>query len=544
MTKSSKLILMAAVATLICYPAISQTISLPNLPDSLPSPNNQNTGMPSPLPAPIADPIGSGTNALQIPQNPIITPGQSLDLEQKAWQNPTKHKSKRQSKPGFLRVNWRPDDIIQVNAREGLLSVIKFPKDEQIIMPMVSDPKSFEVAIAPNKRSLSIRGIYPGVDGNLIVYGASNNVYTFYLRSLPYNSDTLPDTTVEMVVGGMDQSTGETLSSTAPISEPYANYNTLFEPSVVAATKNFDRGAKEFARIAGIKPENMRNNITIKAQDEASRAIAPVRVWHDGRFTYLDFGPNAASMNQWPVASLIVQNVESPVGTRTVGQDRSLMVVEAVGNITLRNGNHLICLILDTPQNDTRYAVNEMPAPAIKQPPASPPEAIRSAKPTSLPKNNRILQAPLPVIAAKATTDTLPRPAVISAPKTSLPAKQPEPVAPKPAEIKSNHTTTKPEHGETAPKPELMRQIPSITSPSVKDITQTIKLGPYSKEQSQTVLTLLQKETKISNNKSNIKFTGGQKGSLIISGISPEIAKKICDIRKNVGDTCTLTNDR
>ncbi|WP_204348969.1 hypothetical protein, partial [Klebsiella pneumoniae] len=69
----------------------------------------------------------------------------------------------------------------------------------------------------------------------------------------------------------------------------------------------------------------LRTDLKILASPPAASIIAPVAAWRDDRFTYLDFGPRAASMSTWPVAALVVDGIESPVGTRVAGPNRSVM---------------------------------------------------------------------------------------------------------------------------------------------------------------------------------------------------------------------------
>lgn len=257
--------------------------------------------------------------------------------------------------PGFLKVNWRPDAVTTINVREGMLTVIRWPVSETILSRELSDKKTFESRIGPDQRSIIIRSVFAGVDGNMVVYGQSGNVYNIYLRSLPFNSPNLPDTTVEMIVGGLASSYGGTLHSTAPASSPYEDYKELYKPAVTTKVEEFRAGSREWASQAPVKPQDMNTNIDILVPSREDQVIAPIRAWHDKRFTYLDFGPNAGSMNQWPVASLLSDGSETPVGARTTGKDGSIMIIEAIGDIVLRNGRHLVCLKLRN-QPDNRVS--------------------------------------------------------------------------------------------------------------------------------------------------------------------------------------------
>ncbi len=322
-----------------------------------------------------------------------------LGLEQEAWNNPRANMGPRQSMPGFLRVTWGPDIVTEINVREGMLTVIKWPVSEQILTRELSDKKTFETRIGPDGRSIMIRSIYAGVDGNMLVYGSSGNVYNIYLRSIPYNSKKLPDTTVEMIVGGLEQGYGGTLHSNAPVSAPYSDYRDLYQPTVVGKVEAFKRGSREWAESAPLRKGDMDANIDILVPDREDQAIAPIRAWHDREFTYLDFGENSGSMTQWPVASLVVDGSESPVGTRTRGPRNSIMIIEAIGDIVLRNGRHMVCLKLRN-QPDNRVSPSAKVAQADGLPDTvqtAPAKIVKAPRKTPRPVAHATLARPAPV---------------------------------------------------------------------------------------------------------------------------------------------------
>lgn len=51
-------------------------------------------------------------------------------------------------------------------------------------------------------------------------------------------------------------------------------------------------------------------------------------------------------MTQRPIVTLIVERVEVPVGFRTKGPNNRLIIVEAIGDMVLRNGKRIVCLKL------------------------------------------------------------------------------------------------------------------------------------------------------------------------------------------------------
>ena len=242
--------------------------------------------------AQIRDPLTP--QAVPVGASPAPTTGRAvnpavahpLNLEQKAWERPDANKGARQIRPGFLHLAWRPDDVPQINVREGLLTTIKFPEQEEIVSNIVSDPGSYETLVAPNRHSIALRALYAGVDGNIVIYGKSGNVYNFYIRSRPFNDPKLPDTTVRISVGGMTTATGETMASDTPESPAYEGYKGLMTPSATLASANFKAGKQEYARTTPPKGVNMANNIEIKVRNATDQAIAPIRAWHDDHFTW------------------------------------------------------------------------------------------------------------------------------------------------------------------------------------------------------------------------------------------------------------------
>ena len=289
-------------------------------------------------------------------------PGQSLGLTQDAWRDPTKSMGRDQSSPAFKRLRWTPDSVLQVNTREGLITTISLPSHETVVQTIVSDPGSIEVSTAPNRKAIVVKPVYAGIDGNVVIYGQSGAIYTIYVRSTTFNDKTLPDVRVAIEgvapvndvprPGGAEAAPaslgphGRVQGSAKGDTDPSASLTT---PRAGSTPKGVD-----YAAVAHTGQGRLRTDLKILSSTQAATIIAPVAAWRDDKFTYLDFGPRAASMNTWPVAALVVDGVESPVGTRVSGPNRSVMVVESLGNITLRNGQHVVCIQLEVEDNDPR----------------------------------------------------------------------------------------------------------------------------------------------------------------------------------------------
>jgi type IV secretory pathway VirB9-like protein len=79
------------------------------------------------------------------------------------------------------------------------------------------------------------------------------------------------------------------------------------------------------------------------ARNEADTDIAPERIFEDGIFTYFDFGDRSDSIAR-PVVHHLVDGVDTAVNTRTAGARGNILIAEAVGDFSLRNGNRVVCV--------------------------------------------------------------------------------------------------------------------------------------------------------------------------------------------------------
>lgn len=289
----------------------------------------------------------------------------SLGMQQKAWNDPLSHMGEGQLKPGYSRYNWSPDVILPIRLREGMMTLINLPSWELIEKVHIGSPESFggEIA-APNSLLLYADPSYIGVDCNMIVFGRSGNRYVFYLRSETYNTDKITQSVVDVLVGprytpvsaggtlGNFNGATATASSTAAsgFSAPgWSGRGNLTpggaqNPQIGLNTAS--TGPKDWLKSIPVDPESFRFDIDMYLPNPEDVDIAPDNVWRDNIFTYIDLGPKALTMTQRPVVNLIVQDSEVPVGFRTRGPNSRLIVVEAVGDLVLRNGKKIICLKL------------------------------------------------------------------------------------------------------------------------------------------------------------------------------------------------------
>ena len=286
----------------------------------------------------------------------------SLGMQQKAWNDPMSHLGEGQSKPGYSKYTWTPDVILPIRLREGMMTLINLPTWELIEKVHIGSPESFggEIA-APNSLLLYADPSYIGVDSNMIIFGRSGNRYVFYLRSETYNTSKITQSVVDIVVGPRytPAENGGRLAPSNGISNTAAGRGSLSgqgapgwaigrgggqNPQIGINTAS--TGPNNWLQSIPVDPESLRFDIDIYIPNPSDVDIAPDNVWRDNIFTYIDLGPKALTMTQRPVVSLLVQETEVPVGFRTSGPNSRLIVVEAIGDLVLRNGKKLICLKL------------------------------------------------------------------------------------------------------------------------------------------------------------------------------------------------------
>ncbi len=276
----------------------------------------------------------------------------TLGMQQKAWNNPMEHLGEGQTKPGYSRYNWMPDTVLPLRLREGMMTLINLPSWELIEKVHIGSPESFGGEIvAPNSLLLYADPNYIGVDSNMIIFGRSGNRYVFYLRSETFNTDKITQSVVDILVGPrwtpvsvggqMGDNNGASSMAATPLAGA-AKANGM--PAVTGGSLTGE--PQDWLKTIPMDPESIRFDLDMFLPNPEDVDIAPDNIWRDNIFTYIDLGPKALTMTQRPVVSLLQQDVEVPVGYRTRGPNSRLIVVEAIGDLVLRNGRKLVCIKL------------------------------------------------------------------------------------------------------------------------------------------------------------------------------------------------------
>lgn len=278
----------------------------------------------------------------------------SIGMMQSAWLDPLQNLGEGQTKPAYSKYYWSPDLVLPIRVREGMITMINFPGWEMVEDVFIGDNSTFDGQISgPNTVLLyPKKGANVGVDTNVIIFGRSGNRYVFYVRSEGVNTERLTNAIIDIDVIGADDNAGGSsfggFGGGAKVSnggKGASAFNGGNSKSVASTyTKRFQK--EDWIQSIPVDPEKFRFDVEVYIPNPDDVVIAPERVWRDDIFTYIDLGNKAINMNQRPIVTLINEKVETPVGFRTKGPNNRLIVVEAVGDLVMRNGKRIVCLKL------------------------------------------------------------------------------------------------------------------------------------------------------------------------------------------------------
>lgn len=281
-------------------------------------------------------------------QQQAVPQTRPLGLTQDAWNARLRTRGESRVNPGYVRYVYNPANVFPIRTRESMITTIKIPEGEELTQAFTGDDQGFLVGIAtPN--SIAVKAVYPGVDTNLVAFTREGKVYTFYVRSEGYNSKTISDFLVDVVMPGAGVIEGGSMTSEAQALSQIRQ-DEMFPARAAERVRDPysslvpDRREqyREYAEWSDFKPGTVVEDIGVYVPQKEAGGTIPYRVFRDDRFTYVDYGPNATQMTEWPTPLIVVQGVEGPVGFRTAGPGGRMLVMEALGNFILRNGQRMI----------------------------------------------------------------------------------------------------------------------------------------------------------------------------------------------------------
>lgn len=259
--------------------------------------------------------------------DPLLPLGQI----QPGWTDPVPAPGQRA--PGVLRVRYERDRVIAVRTRVQMSTTIQLPGCEKIEDIYPGDGYAFQI-VQPRENIVVVRPEFAGVDTSLAIVSAAGNSYTFYLRSEPIETRTVSDLAVFVEAPGLCRSgPGPTVRPTL-----------MGRNGEMAAAARGGRGGSDYLREIPFDFSKLDFDCCrIYAGTQNDASIAPVRVFSDDVHTYVDFGEKSDRIAA-PAAFLLRDGIDQPVNTRVAGSRGQILVIEAIGDITLKSGERVICI--------------------------------------------------------------------------------------------------------------------------------------------------------------------------------------------------------
>lgn len=245
-----------------------------------------------------------------------------LPLTQKAWS-----RQKTETRAGNKVFVWGRGRTFKVILREGMETVFKLPDWDTLDQSVLSDSVNFRQKEMNNASMLYVEALSAGADTSLSLIGKSGNIYNFYLASESVFSDNISDQVVYVD------------AAMPSVKNFFDMEGDLRRKESVESLEKLTRNDKKtWLNELKFNPTKIRHDVEMRGDKE----LAPVLVFRDERFTYLDYGYDSDS-RVWPVAYQVVDRVDQPVNMRK-SPDGRYMVVETINPITLRYGEKTVCL--------------------------------------------------------------------------------------------------------------------------------------------------------------------------------------------------------
>jgi len=261
---------------------------------------------------------------------PPLQREESLPLGQiqRAW-------DKAPASEGIYHLEFSPDRIAKIRVRQFMPVTIVFPEWETLSSdPEAGDSFVFSVQRAGTNK-LVVRAKFVGADATITVIGDSGTVYPFYVRAEGANSVNVPD--VVVYLHAAPPLAGVVMASNtrdAKDGKPAAPAS--LKPAVGNGREVTGEKAPDFVKPIAFNPDKLSFDFNMAGD----RSIAPQRVFSDGVFTWFDYGVKW-DRDDLPAVYRVVDGVDTPVNTRIKG---TMLVAEAAGAFTLRNGQRVVCV--------------------------------------------------------------------------------------------------------------------------------------------------------------------------------------------------------
>ena len=247
---------------------------------------------------------------------------------------------------GVLHVLDPEGKTIKVILRVGMPLTITLPDGQIIADYILGDQVNFDTRECPNVPGcIWVWSKAAGFDSLLSIVSDGGLVFPIYIRGEGVSSKNIPHTWLRY--GARGPKTGVVVRP-APGPGPVFGSSSDTPVSELSSPEGDNGGAGVGVGVADVPirwtrhvtfdPGTIRHDLVMTGDAE----IAPVTVWRDNWFTWLDWGEDH-DLQRWPVAFEVVDGIDQPVRVRKTKNNRFL-IVETTGPITLRRGEKVVCI--------------------------------------------------------------------------------------------------------------------------------------------------------------------------------------------------------
>lgn len=248
---------------------------------------------------------------------------------QRAWDNAP-------GNAGVYVARYSPDQVFKIRVREFMTTTVILPEWESVTKYILGDGFGFK-AEQTQPHIIVVRSALAGADTSLTVIGESGRVYPFYIRAEGYNSENVPDVAVYVKAERPENPRKADLAADTSVEGGARKSGDEAPPKSPGQARNQPGlESPDWLRAIPFDPSKLRFDFTMSGD----KSIAPTRVFSDGLFTYFDYS-HEWDTSDLPVVYRVVDGVDTPVNTRSNG---TMLIAEAAGAFTLRNGQRVVCV--------------------------------------------------------------------------------------------------------------------------------------------------------------------------------------------------------
>lgn len=255
-------------------------------------------------------------------------------------------------------VHFRYDQntTYKLRLREYMDTTVVLPAGESVDGFSLADEYNFqfkpytgkaEVTANQNLANIfTLSATRPGADTSLTVIGQSGRIYSFYMRSDSVKSAHMPtlvayieDKPAVPVSHAKPQTDKQTVSHAKP--QPFSKPAALIKASPVNTGEEAAELAEYLRRVGIADPSKVNFEYGVEGGEAA---LAPLRVFDDGYFTYFQFSKDGTldQVSRLPAIYKVVDGYDTPVNSRV---EAGSLIAESIGTgWTLRNGGAHLCI--------------------------------------------------------------------------------------------------------------------------------------------------------------------------------------------------------